>query len=110
MSRALPVASCNCRTAACSPINATPPPSMNLLWRKVRGDLRQHRVQVALIALVLVLGASAVVAAFNGYAVLKREIKRSYARANSPDIALWFDVVPPGVVEALRARPGVAEA
>ncbi len=83
---------------------------MNTQWHKVRGDFRAHRTQIALIAIVLVLGAAAVVGALNTYAVLKREIVRSYARSNSPDIVLSFDRVPPGIVEALQARPGVAEA
>ncbi len=83
---------------------------MNTRWHKVRGDFRAHRVQIALIAVVLALGAAAVVAALNTHAVLKREIARSYARSNSPDIVLWFEAVPRGVVEAMRAWPGIADA
>ena len=82
---------------------------MSTQWRKIAGDFRQHRFQIFLIAVILVLGTAGVVAALNARAILAREIARSYQRANAPDIILWFDKVDPALRDLVRARPGVAQ-
>ncbi|MDQ2919809.1 MAG: ABC transporter permease [Verrucomicrobiota bacterium] len=82
---------------------------MNTQWRKILGDFRAHRLQIALIGLVLTLGAAGVVAALNARAVLQREIARSFAAAETPDIVLWFDKVDSALLPKVRAQPGVAE-
>lgn len=82
---------------------------MSTQWRKIAGDFRQHRLQIFLIGIILVLGTAGVVAALNARAILAREIARSYQRANAPDIILWFDKVEPALLELVRGRPGVAE-
>ena len=38
---------------------------MNTQWRKIAGDFRERRLQIFLIALILVLGIGGVVAALN---------------------------------------------
>ncbi|HEX4629462.1 MAG TPA: ABC transporter permease [Chthoniobacterales bacterium] len=81
---------------------------MNTRWRKIAGDFRQHRLQICLIAVVLIAGTAGVIAALNARAVLAREIDRSYERAKGADIMLWFDRVEPGIVELVRSRPEVA--
>ncbi|MEO8104331.1 MAG: ABC transporter permease, partial [Betaproteobacteria bacterium] len=81
---------------------------MNMRWRKVAGDLQLYRLQIGMIALVLVLGTAGVVAALNAQAILKREIAASYATAASPDIALWFDRVEPQLERTIAAEEGVA--
>lgn len=83
---------------------------MKTRWRKVAGDLRQHRVQIGFVLLVLAVGATGVVAALNAHAVLGREIDGSYRRSRSPDLALWFEQVEPRVLALVRAQPGVADA
>jgi putative ABC transport system permease protein len=83
---------------------------MNTSWRKIAGDFRQHRMQIGLIGLVLMLGTAGVVAALNARAILEREIAVSYAAARSPDLALWFDRVDAALLAAVRAHPGVAAA
>jgi len=83
---------------------------MSTQWRKIAGDFRQHRLQVALIGLVLMLGTAGVVAALNARAVLEREIDANYARARSPDLALWFERVDAPLLAAVRTHPGVAAA
>ena len=80
---------------------------MNTQWRKIAGDFRQHRLQIFLIAVILVLGTAGVVAALNARAVLAREIEKSYRRANGADIILWFDKVEPQLLELVRSRPNV---
>ena len=82
---------------------------MNTQWRKIAGDFRQHRLQIFLIAVILVLGTAGVVAALNARAVLAREIEKSYRLANGADIVLWFDKVEPQLLELVRSRPNVAE-
>ncbi|MGZ5019350.1 MAG: FtsX-like permease family protein, partial [Chthoniobacterales bacterium] len=81
---------------------------MNTRWRKIAGDFRAHRLQIALIGIVLASGAAGTIAALNTRAVLQREIARSYASAQSPDIALWFEKVDAPLLEKVRAQPGVA--
>lgn len=81
---------------------------MNTRWRKMAGDFRQHRLQIFLIAIILVLGTAGVVAALNARAILAREIEKSYQRADAADLILWFDKIEPGVVDLVRSRPEVA--
>lgn len=83
---------------------------MSARWRKVAGDFRRHRIQIALIGIVLVIGAGALIAALNARVVLKREIAHSYAAARSPDLVLTFDAVAPAMLEIVRSREDVADA
>ena len=82
---------------------------MNTQWRKILGDFRAHRLQIVVIALVLTLGSAGVIAALNARAVLQREIARSFAAAESPNIVIWFDRVNSALLQKVRAQPGVAE-
>jgi putative ABC transport system permease protein len=81
---------------------------MNTQWRKIAGDFRERRLQIFLVALILILGIGGVVAALNARAALAREIAKSYERANGADIVLWFDKVEPKTIELLRTGPNVA--
>lgn len=80
---------------------------MNMRWRKVHGDLRAHGRQFVAIVLVLIAGMSVVVAALNARAVLEREIATSYAAAESPDLALWFDRMTPELRTLVAGQDGV---
>jgi putative ABC transport system permease protein len=80
---------------------------MNTQWRKVAADFREHRLQIFLVAIILVLGTAGVIAALNARAVLTREIDESYRRANGADIVLWFEKIDVPLVELVRPRPGV---
>lgn len=82
---------------------------MSTQWRKIAGDFRQHRLQIFLIGIILVLGTAGVVAALNARAILAREIEKSYQRANAPDLILWFDKVDAALLDLVRARPGIAK-
>src|SRR3954452_8195467 len=83
---------------------------MKTQWRKVTADFREYRSQLFLIAAILILGTTGVVAALNARAVLAREIAKSYQVANGADLILWFDKIEPALVEQVRSRPGVADA
>jgi putative ABC transport system permease protein len=77
-------------------------------WRKVVGDARGNGAQIGLIALVLALGTAGVVAVLDAQAILKREIAASYETARAPDIALWFDRVPPQALAVVAVHEEVA--
>ncbi|HEX7557575.1 MAG TPA: FtsX-like permease family protein, partial [Usitatibacter sp.] len=81
---------------------------MSMRWRKVVGDARGNGAQIGLIALVLALGTAGVVAVLDAQAILKREIAASYEAARAPDIALWFDRVPPRALAEVAANENVA--
>ena len=81
---------------------------MNTRWRKVWADLRAYRLQIGLIALVLVGGAAGVVAALDARAVLQRAIPASFAGAVAPDLVLWFDRIDEALLAGVAAQPGVA--
>ena len=81
---------------------------MNTQWRKIAGDVRQHRTQIILIGIVLMLGTAGVIAALNARAVLEREIAFSYSGAKSPDLVAWFDKVDDPLLDEVRKFPGVA--
>jgi putative ABC transport system permease protein len=83
---------------------------MNTQWCKIAGDLRQHGVQVGLIALVIALGTAGVVAALNARAILEREITASYDASRSPALALAVDRVEPAMLELVRTHEDVDEA
>ncbi|MBA4136189.1 MAG: hypothetical protein C0518_02595 [Opitutus sp.] len=83
---------------------------MSTPFRKVLGDLRQHAVQVALIALVIVIGTAGVVGALNARAILEREIERSFAAARAPDLGLQVDRVEPALLEVVRTHEDVEDA
>lgn len=83
---------------------------MRAPWSKVRGDLRQHAPQIALLALVLGAGTAGVVAALNSRHVLVREIAASYASARAPDLVLTVDRVEPAMLEIVRTHEDVADA
>lgn len=79
----------------------------SMRWRKALGDARQYWLQISMVALVLVVGATGGVAALNAQAILKREIASSFAMASSPDIALLFEQVTPQLLADVAAQPGV---
>jgi putative ABC transport system permease protein len=80
---------------------------MNMRWRKARADWQAFRLQIALIGLVLVLGAAGVVAMLDAQAVLRREMAASYSGAAAPDLALWFEAVDEPLLAQLAAQAGV---
>ena len=76
-------------------------------WRKVIGDLRQYRVQICVLTLILALGTACVVAALNARAILTREIASSFSAATVPDVALWFERVTPELLATVAAMDDV---
>jgi ABC-type antimicrobial peptide transport system permease subunit len=76
--------------------------------RKVVGDLRHYRAQLAALTAVLALAVAGVVAALDARAILDREIGVSFAAAEVPDLALWIDGVDAAKLALARAAPGVS--
>src|SRR4051812_44740029 len=83
---------------------------MNTQWRKIAADFREHRLQIFLVAIILLIGTAGVIVALNARAILAREIEESYRRANGADIILWFDKVDQPLLEQVRSHPAVAAA
>jgi hypothetical protein len=81
---------------------------VSILWRKVLGDVRQGWRALSLIAVVLILGATGVVAALDARSILQRESDASYAGSVPPDIALWFQRVDDAVLQSVASNPNVA--
>ncbi len=81
---------------------------MNVRWRKVAADLGVYRAQLALVALVLVLGAAGIVAALDAQTVLKRETLTSYQAAASHDVVLWFEHIDAELLTAVAKHDDVA--
>jgi putative ABC transport system permease protein len=82
--------------------------TFDMRWRKVAADFAAYRVQIVLIAIVLVLGAAGVVAALDAQAVLRREIDASFRGAKAPDLVLWYERVDNDLLAAVAAQDGVA--
>ena len=83
---------------------------MSARWRKVVGDLRESRGRTLAVGLAVWVGCTMMSAALGAKAVLQREVEASFRGAHPPSATLWLDDVPGALVEAVRARPGVAEA
>lgn len=80
---------------------------MSMRWRKVLGDLKQGRVKIVAMMLVLGLGVAGVTAALAGLGVLGREIPGSFSSARVPDLALMMERVDDAVLERIARNDDV---
>ncbi len=83
---------------------------MNPRLAKVLGDLNESRWRSALIALSILIGASALTTALGSRSVLTREIAANYAKTEPPAAVLWLDRVDEVALAEARAQPGVEQA
>src|SRR5262245_46886259 len=79
-------------------------------WRKLAGDLRRSRGRMAMIVVALAAGTFGVATILSAYAILTREIGRNYLCTNPAAAQIELDRVDDAVVEAVRHRPGIADA
>jgi putative ABC transport system permease protein len=77
-------------------------------FRKAVGDVRLNWLSMSVILLVLILGAAGVMAALNAREILRREIDKSVASANAPDISIWFEAVDAALLAKVMQIDGVA--
>src|SRR5262249_52208183 len=80
-------------------------------WRKLGRDLRTQRGRVLLLIAAVAVSLTGIGTVLGAYAILTRELPPNYAgtRPASATLDLGADV-PRSLVEAVRARPGIAEA
>jgi putative ABC transport system permease protein len=77
-------------------------------FSKAVGDIRLNCLSMSVILLVLILGAAGVMAALNTREILRREIDKSVATANAPDINIWFEAVDAALLAKVAQIDGVA--
>src|SRR5262249_18819187 len=98
---------------SCIPGKARPgrTPMVSPRWRKLGRDLRTQRGRVLLLIVAVAVSLTGIGAVLGAYAILMRELPRNYAGTlpASATLDLGADV-PRSLVEAVRARPGIAEA
>src|SRR5262249_29290098 len=80
-------------------------------WRKLGRDLRTQRGRVLLMIVAVAVSLTGIGTVLGAYAILMRELPRNYAgtKPASATLDLGADV-PRSLVDAVRARPGIAEA
>src|SRR5262245_241589 len=80
-------------------------------WRKLGRDLRTQRGRVLLLVAAVAVSLTGIGTVLGAYAILTRELPLNYAgtKAASATLDLGADV-PRSLVDAVRARPGIAEA
>ena len=80
-------------------------------WRKLWQDARSERGRILIMVTAIAVSLMGIGAVLGGYAILIREMPRNYlgSRPASAALELGSDVEP-ALVEAVRRRPGVAEA
>ncbi|TAL21745.1 MAG: ABC transporter permease, partial [Nitrospirae bacterium] len=79
-------------------------------WRKVIGDLRATGGRITMMVLTIAVGIFGVGTILNAYTILTREISRNYLGTNPASAQLEIDRVDDSLVEAVRLRPGIADA
>src|SRR5262249_27086082 len=80
-------------------------------WRKLGRDLRTQRGRVVLLIAAVAASLTGIGTVLGAYAILTRELPMNYAgtKPASATLDLGADV-PRSLVDAVRARPGIAEA
>jgi putative ABC transport system permease protein len=79
-------------------------------WRKLAGDLRNARGRLSMMVLAMAVGMFGIVTILSAYTILTREISRNYLGTNPASALLEVDQVTDELVEAVRQRPGIANA
>ena len=79
-------------------------------WRKVFSDLWDDKTRTGLVVASIAVGAFAIGMIISAYAILGRDINRSYSAVNPPNIEVQTDPFDKDMVHAIEKRPGVKEA
>ncbi len=83
---------------------------MTTRWKKAVRDFWQESTRMVLVVLAIAVGISGFAAVLASYAILTRELNRGYLATNPASATLRTDAVDEGLVAAIAATPGVAEA
>lgn len=79
-------------------------------WRKVLADIADHPLRSALAVLAMAAGVFGVGFILTAWAVLGRELARTFEETRPASAILSLSVVRPGLVDSVRAMPGVGDA
>ena len=79
-------------------------------WRKVLADIAEHPLRAALAVLAMAAGVFGIGFILSAYAVLGRELARTFEETRPASAVLLLDTLGPGLVDSVRAMPGVADA
>ncbi len=79
-------------------------------WRKVLRDLQQNSTQSALVIGAIVLGIFSVTWVSVSYSILARELHDNYMVTNPASAVLYTDRVTAEQIQAIEARPDIAQA
>lgn len=79
-------------------------------WRKMLRDLRTAKGRFTMMVLAIAVGIFGVGTILSAYTILTRDISRNYLETNPAYALLEMDRVDDSLVEAVRLRPGIADA
>ena len=79
-------------------------------WRKVGADITRSPLRTILAVLAMAAGVFGISAVLSSRAILTRELASSYSDTRPAAAILRLDSAPDGIVTAVRAMPGVADA
>lgn len=78
-------------------------------WRKVLGDLRQHRGRTLLAVLAIAVGLAAAGTVLDTWALVRVATRDGFLASDPVAATLRVDSVPGGLLELVRAVPGVRD-
>jgi len=79
-------------------------------WRKLAGDLRNARGRLSMMVVAMAVGMFGIATILSAYTILTREISRNYLGTNPASALIELDQVTDDLVDAVRLRPGIANA
>ena len=77
-------------------------------WRKVAGDIVQSQGRLAMMVAAIAVGVFAVAAISTAYAVLSRELDRSYLATNPATALLEVEHLDDAAIATIKQTPGIA--
>lgn len=79
-------------------------------WRKLAGDLRNARGRLSMMVVAMAVGMFGIATILSAYTILTREISRNYLGTNPASALIELNHVTDDLVDAVRHRPGIANA
>jgi putative ABC transport system permease protein len=77
-------------------------------WKKIAGDIVQGQGRMVMMVIAIALGVFAVAAISTTYAILSRELNRSYQATNPATALLDVDSLDAATVAGVKEQPGIA--
>jgi putative ABC transport system permease protein len=77
-------------------------------WKKIAGDIVHSQGRMVMMVVAIAVGVFAVTAISTAYAILSRELNRSYLATNPATALLDVDALDAAAVAGVRRQPGIA--